>query len=58
MEEGLTIVEGIDRVTTASLAVFFIHQGAKVVDRLLSTLDAIVEKCMKMHDDSSNRKEQ
>lgn len=56
MEQPLTVMDVIDRGTTLTLAVFFIMQGAKVVDRLLTTLDSISEKCMKLHDEQSQRK--
>lgn len=54
--QELTLMDVIDRGTTLTLAVFFIMQGAKVVDRLLTTLDTLAEKCMKMHDETSQKK--
>lgn len=56
MEEPLTLIDVIDRGTTLTLAVFFIVQGAKVVERLLTTLDAITDKCLRMHDEASQKK--
>lgn len=54
--EPLTVIDLIDRGTTLTLAIFFIVQGAKVVDRLLTTLDTITEKCIKLHDEQSQKR--
>lgn len=54
--EQLTIMDVIDRGTTLTLAVFFIVQGAKVVERLLNTLDTLTSRCLEMHDDQSQKK--
>lgn len=54
--EQLTVMDVIDRGTTLTLAVFFIVQGAKVVERLLNTLDTLTSRCLEMHDDQSQKK--